>query len=253
MLPDVRSKTDRFQDLFERIAPVTDLVMKYDRAGRSEGTAFVTYAYVADARTAIREFDGANAKGQPIRLTLLPLGPRMPAPQRDNPFERVENPRSLFDRIEAPSGRSSRRRSESPTDDSDRDRYAHSRSGRDSGRTGAAPSRRSDITKPPPENIDRYVPGERNGRRSPIRRGGRESGRRPGERRERGGRGDRGRPERGEQMVNGRPRKTQEELDAEMEDYWGAAATEQPNAAAPADAVPTATAPADDDIDMNIE
>ena len=54
-------------------------------------------------------------------------------------------------------------------------------------------------------------------------------------------------------MVNGRPRKTQEELDAEMEDYWGAAATEQPNAAAPAVAVPTAAAPADDDIDMNIE
>ena len=233
--------------------------MKYDRAGRSDGTAFVTYAHVADARIAIREFDGANAKGQPIRLTLLPLGPRAPVvARRDNPFERVENPRSLFDRIEAPGGRSSRRRSESPTDESDKDRYAHRRSGRDSGRTGAAPSRRSDMTKPPPENIDRYVPGERNGRRSPVRRGGRESGRRPGERRERGGRGDRSRSERGDgdvKMVNGRPRKTQEELDAEMEDYWGsAAATEQTSATtAPVHSEPNAAAPADDDIDMNIE
>lgn len=28
--------------------------------------------------------------------------------------------------------------------------------------------------------------------------------------------------ERGQRLVNGRPRKTQEELDREMEDYWGA-------------------------------
>lgn len=231
--------------------------MQYDRAGRSEGTAFVTYAHVVDARTAIREFDGANAKGQPIRLTLLPLGPRASAARRDNPFDKVENPKSLFDRIEAPSGRSSRRRSDSPANDSDRDRYAHRRSGRDSTRTAAAPSRRSDMTKPPPENIDRYVPGERNGRGSPARRGGRdsgrESGRRPGERRERGGRGDRGRSERGDgeaKMVNGRPRKTQEELDAEMEDYWGSAATTEATPAAPVASAAPAVALADEDIEM---
>ena len=29
-------------------------------------------------------------------------------------------------------------------------------------------------------------------------------------------------------MVNGRPRKTQEELDREMEDYWGSKADETP-------------------------
>jgi THO complex subunit 4 len=116
------------------------------------------------------------------------------------------------------------------------------------------------MTKPPPENIDRYVPGERNERRSPIRRGGRdsgrdsgrESGRRPGERRERGGRGDRGRSERGgdgdAKLVNGRPRKTQEELDKEMEDYWGA--TTEPTTETPAASAPVATAQADDDIDM---
>lgn len=228
--------------------------MQYDRAGRSEGTAFVTYARVVDARTAIREFDGANAKGQPIRLTLLPLGPRAPAARRDNPFDRVENPKSLFDRIEAPSGRSSRRRSDSPAEDSERDRYAHRRSGRDSVRTGAAPSRRSDMTKPPPENIDRYVPGERDGRRSPTRRGGRDSGRRPGERRERGGRGERGRSERNDgdaRMVNGRPRKTQEELDAEMEDYWGSAASTEATRAAPATSAPAAAAASmDEDIEM---
>lgn len=39
----------------------------YDRAGRSEGVAFVTYQYRDDATTAIQEFDGANANGKGSR------------------------------------------------------------------------------------------------------------------------------------------------------------------------------------------
>ena len=243
--------------------------LRYDRAGRSDGTAFVTYANVADARTAIREFDGANAKGQPIRLTLLPIGPAggraRPTGRRDNPFDRVENPRTLFDRIEPPKGsRGGRDRSASPDD---HDSYDEADSRRRGPRRGGAPptrDRRSDVTKPPPENIDRYVPGHSNGRNSSRRNEGREIGRRPGERRERGGgvdrgRGGRERSERGEdgtRMVNGRPRKTQEELDAEMEDYWGTANTARGDAAAPAGHdssrtdVPAAATVADDDIDM---
>src|ERR1700742_3397881 len=129
------------QDLFTRIAPVIDAKLRYDRAGRSEGLAFVTYEHVADARAAIREFDGANAKGQPIRLSLLPL------PRRDNPFDRVENPKSLFDRIEAPATRS-RRRSESPAEAVD-----DHRGSRHAPRRPGPGDRRSDTTKPPPENI----------------------------------------------------------------------------------------------------
>lgn len=220
----------------------------YDRAGRSEGVAYVTYENVQEARTAIREFDGANAKGQPIRLTLQPLPPK--PTRRDNPFDRVENPRSLFDRIEAPGGRG-RRRSQSPRSDVEGDKRGGSRRG---GRRGYGaertdrPDRRSDVTRPAPENIDRYVPGQ--SQRSSSRR----EGRRPGERRERA---PRGRENDGRSMVNGRPRKTQEELDAEMEDYW---ATNNANGqsenggaaqvpAAPAAQVPAA-AVADDDIDM---
>lgn len=37
--------------------------LTYDRAGRSEGIAYVTYESAHDAKEAIREFDGANAKG----------------------------------------------------------------------------------------------------------------------------------------------------------------------------------------------
>ncbi|MCJ1404384.1 hypothetical protein MMC11_007609, partial [Xylographa trunciseda] len=83
---------DDLDDLFNRIAPVQSISLRFDRAGRSTGTAFVTYSSVAHARTAIREFDGANANGQPIRLSLLPSGPSGgPQGTRDgavrNPFD----------------------------------------------------------------------------------------------------------------------------------------------------------------------
>ena len=56
--------------------------------------------------------------------------------------------------------------------------------------------------------------------------------------------------ERGPRMMNGRPRKTQEELDKEMEDYWGqkTEANGDANGAQQQEApVPVAE---DDDIDM---
>ncbi|KAK5073525.1 hypothetical protein LTR64_007338 [Lithohypha guttulata] len=210
---------DDLFDLFTRIAPVKDVRLQYDRAGRSDGTAFVTYDLIGDARLAVKEFDGANAKGQPIRLTILPLPPR--TTRRENPFDRVENPRSLFDRIEAPSGRG-RRRSESPVGDAERD---YSRNGSRRGQTGSGRDHRSDTSKPPPENIDRYVPGQ-NGR----------GGRRPGERRER--------PPRDAPRSGARPKKTAAELDAEMEDYWGTDAGKETNQ--PAQHATTGG----DDIDM---
>lgn len=169
--------------------------LTYDRAGRSAGTAFVIYDHIADARTAVKEFDGANARGQPIRLTILPLPPR--SSRRENPFDRVENPKSIFDRIETPTGRG-RRRSQSPTEEG----REYPRNGSRRGPQAPARDHRSDTSKPPPENIDRYIPGQ----------GGR-GGRRPGERRER--------PPRDAPRSGARPKKTAEELDAEMDDYWG--------------------------------
>lgn len=208
----------------------------YDRQDRSEGIAYVTYFDTRDARTAIREYDGANAHGQPIRLTMMPSAPS--ASRARNSFDTTEPPRrSLFDRISGPDVRRRRARS-------------------------ASPIRHSDVTRPAPEGIDRYVPGQR-GRRSPVRRRGtpREGGRRPGARREPRPKKD----DEGHAMVQGRPRKTQEELDAEMADYWGGGNGEQTilqsqDRAAPiiedddatngaAEVMGTTTA-ADDDIDM---
>ncbi|KAJ5461638.1 uncharacterized protein N7458_003190 [Penicillium daleae] len=216
------------EDLFGRIGPVTALSLVYDRAGRSEGVAYVTYQRLGDAHESIREFDGANAKGQPIRLSLVP-GRRERNPDRNTLFDRVERP-----------GRDSR--SQSP--------------GGEEGADGSRRSRRSDVSKPAPDGIDHYIPGSR--QRSPRRGGG--GGRRGG----RDGRDNRGRNERGGRRgADDRPRKTQEELDQEMDDYWGGnnAATEtaekqpetaaaQPQAATASAAAPAAPAAADDDIDM---
>lgn len=222
--------TDNNQELFERIGPVDTVQILYDRQDRSRGIAFVTYRDSRDASRAVREYDGANAYGQPISLALLPSGPAGGRSGGGRGLdERITAPeRSLFDRIEGGrGGRGPSRRSESPQ------------------RT-----RRSDVTRPAPDNIDRYVPGgarddsrrrDRDRSRSPLRRDGRgpRGGRRDGRdsrdtrdaRNGRGGRDDRrgggGRGPRldadGRPVVGGRPRKTADELDAEMADYWGAA------------------------------
>ncbi|KAL2839909.1 hypothetical protein BJY01DRAFT_23064 [Aspergillus pseudoustus] len=223
-------------ELFRRIGSVSNVSLVYDRAGRSEGVAYVTYSRYADAKAAIAEFDGANAKGQPIRISIATSAPR----RERNPFDHVERPKgSLFDRVERPHGRDAR--SLSPASEEAEGAPRRGRGGRRGG--GGGPThRRSDVSKPAPENIDRYVPGQR----SPSRRTG--GGRRQGENREPRPRG------------NARPKKTQEELDQEMEDYWGTATTgaaggdaavEQAAPASAAAAAPVATAPAgDDDIDM---
>lgn len=61
----------RWQGLFEKIGPIVKLEMKYDRAGRSEGTAFVTYESHNDAKEAIQEYDGANAAGMLNRADVM--------------------------------------------------------------------------------------------------------------------------------------------------------------------------------------
>ncbi|KAB5563434.1 hypothetical protein GE09DRAFT_1285340 [Coniochaeta sp. 2T2.1] len=199
----VRDKRSHYdQGLFKRIGPIQDLKLLYDRAGRSEGVAFVTYESYQDAKDAIREFDGANAAGQPIRLTLMPSGP---APRARNPFDNAVVPgRSLAERITVPNNRS---RSLSPGRSYDE-----------------GSSRRRD-------DVDSYRPsGSRSPRpsRGPRRDGGGGGGgRRPGGRGEGRGRGPRGGGgggERGGERTarDGRPRKTQEELDAEMDNYFNA-------------------------------
>ncbi|CAD6445899.1 9ab16640-0268-4ed1-8c6f-92f561354b03 [Sclerotinia trifoliorum] len=229
---------DELEGLFERIGHVAFLKLVYDRAGRSEGIAYVTYEDPRDAKRAIEEFHGANANGQPIRLRSVPEGPSRGRGGR-NQYESGAG-RSLADRMTLP-----RSRSLSP------------------------PVRHSDVSKPPPENVDRYVPGDRGDRgdrgdqgdrgdrgdrrrrsRSPLPRRGRD-GRRPGARRERG---DRNTGRGGEKPArDGRPKKTQEELDAEMDDYFGNGSKQEENDNGTTNEAPVATqehVQAGDDIEM---
>lgn len=94
------------------------------------------------------------------------------------------------------------------------------------------------------KGIDRYIPGGGSRSRSPMPQ--RRGGRRPGVRREgnakdeQSNRGARGKP---------RSKKTQEELDAEMEDYFGGGGAPAPVAdREPANG--NAPAAGNDDIDM---
>jgi THO complex subunit 4 len=50
--------------------------------------------------------------------------------------------------------------------------------------------------------------------------------------------------------VGGRPRKTAEELDAEMDDYWGGAPTDAPTTNNGGGQPPAAATAGGDDIDM---
>lgn len=104
------------------------------------------------------------------------------------------------------------------------------------------------------KDIDRYQPGGKGSRsRSPIPNRRRE-GRRPGAGRERVGRGNGA--EGGGQRAgrDGRPKKTQEELDAEMEDYFtgagGAQPEDRPAAANGSAAAPPVQQDGPEDIDM---
>ncbi|KAL8770002.1 MAG: hypothetical protein Q9209_004249 [Squamulea sp. 1 TL-2023] len=235
------------EDLFTRIGPINSVALRFDRAGRSSGTAFVTYHHISDARRAIREFDGANAHGQPIRLTLLPTAPASDIRGRGaavarNPFDTAERPpKSLFDRIDDPRFGSRSR----------------NRGGRSRSRSPGKP-RRSDVSRPAPEGVDRYVPPPGGGSsrmrsRSPRRRGVDVGGRGRGRGGERRGAG--------RENAGARPRKTQEELDKEMEDYWGPAgqpdganadATGNQNGATIATVAPVVVGD-DEDVDMGIE
>ncbi|KAI5925238.1 hypothetical protein F4810DRAFT_70075 [Camillea tinctor] len=196
------------EGLFSKIGPITKVELLYDRAGRSEGVAFVTYDRREHASEAVRDFDGANAKGQPIRLTIMASAPRR------NPFDTAHMPgRSLADRITRP-------RSLSPND----------------------------------RGIDRYVPSGGGSRsRSPMPRrrgggggGGGGGGRRPGARREGGAQNER---RGGNVGRDGRPKKTQEELDAEMDDYFGPGGSTDA-AVGTTETASAANGQAVDDVDM---
>ncbi|KAK6499333.1 hypothetical protein TWF506_003961 [Arthrobotrys conoides] len=215
------------RDVFSRVGDIRRVDIIYDKAGRSEGIANIIYATADEALLAVDQFDGANAKGQPIRVKLASQherGPGGPGGRRGGGhgggahgghgggIQVGGEGRSLFERV-------------SGTQDAEME----DNSGRPSAqRRGGPPRNVQEMRQNAKElGIDRYIPGERNGsrdRRQPPRRGG--LGGERERRRDGGGRGGRGGDrggDRGDRAGNiNRPKKTAEELDAEMNDYWGA-------------------------------
>lgn len=156
----------------------------FDKFDRATGVAYVVYYDRRDAENAVRNANGALALGQVMTVSMITPG-NVPN-DRSDPGERSR--RSLFDRITR----------DEPDSGADRPR-------------GSGPSLtdRVDRDRPIRTNVDSYRPGRDD--RSPIRRGRgaplSRAARRPGEARA---------PRRNE-----RPRKTKEDLDQEMEDYFG--------------------------------
>lgn len=165
----------------------------------------MTYEDPRDARDAVREFDGANANGQPIRLTLLSSVPRIaPAIDRSSLFDRIGKPsRSTFERMDSSEDLPRKRGDGSPPDD----------------RSYSPPRTYLRVH----DDVGRYESSRRGSRpRLPDRRAERRehSDRRPSGRREETGNGS-GKGGKKESRLGSWTRKTAEELDAEMEDYFG--------------------------------
>ncbi|KAJ3026173.1 UNVERIFIED_CONTAM: hypothetical protein HDU68_006090 [Siphonaria sp. JEL0065] len=60
-----------FHELFSTIGPVKSAVLNFDQNGRSKGTGTVTYKQNQHTQDAIKEFNGRQFDGRPMRIELL--------------------------------------------------------------------------------------------------------------------------------------------------------------------------------------
>ncbi|KAJ7858724.1 hypothetical protein B0H13DRAFT_2075764 [Mycena leptocephala] len=78
--------------------------IRYDRSGRSSGTAIVSFETVAEATRARKQFDGILAKGQPMSIAFEAAPPRQPrgrsssAPTTSSLLNRIQKA-PLLDRL----------------------------------------------------------------------------------------------------------------------------------------------------------
>ncbi|KAF7316439.1 RRM domain-containing protein [Mycena indigotica] len=74
--------------------------IRYDRSGRSSGTAFVSFETVGEATRAKRQYDGILAKGQPMTIAFdaPPRSRSVSAPSTSTLLSRIQKP-PLLDRL----------------------------------------------------------------------------------------------------------------------------------------------------------
>ncbi|KAJ6487783.1 hypothetical protein C8R45DRAFT_256549 [Mycena sanguinolenta] len=83
---------------------VSEPQIRYDRSGRSSGTAIVAFETLAEATRAKNQYDGILAKGQPMSIAFDVTPPRQPrvrsssAPSTSSLLNRIQKP-PLLDRL----------------------------------------------------------------------------------------------------------------------------------------------------------
>ncbi|KAJ7247881.1 hypothetical protein B0H12DRAFT_1124416 [Mycena haematopus] len=83
---------------------VSEPQIRYDRSGRSSGTATVAFETLAEATRAKKEYEGLTAKGQPMSIAFDVTPPRQPrvrsssAPTTSSLLNRIQKP-PLLDRL----------------------------------------------------------------------------------------------------------------------------------------------------------
>eukprot|EP00301_Raphidiophrys_heterophryoidea_P019960 c4770_g1_i1.p1 GENE.c4770_g1_i1~~c4770_g1_i1.p1 ORF type:complete len:282 (-),score=46.27 c4770_g1_i1:110-955(-) len=58
------------KDLFAAVGSIASARIKFDRTGRSEGSAEVTFTNSADARTALKKYNGLELDGKAMRISM---------------------------------------------------------------------------------------------------------------------------------------------------------------------------------------
>jgi len=69
--------SDDVKEIFEKTGTITQAFVKFDKTGKSTGTAEVVYARKVDARKAQHDLDGAQVDGVPIRVNLSNQSPNV--------------------------------------------------------------------------------------------------------------------------------------------------------------------------------
>ncbi|PPQ96837.1 hypothetical protein CVT26_006006 [Gymnopilus dilepis] len=80
---------------------VREPLLRYDRSGRSSGTAIITFETAIEATRAKKQFDGYLAKGQPMSITYDTFNPPR-APRAPHRAASAPSTTSLLNRIEKP-------------------------------------------------------------------------------------------------------------------------------------------------------
>jgi len=64
-----------YQELFTTVGAIKKVRVYYDKSGRSEGKAEITFESKQDAESAVKQFNGAKIDGKPMSIEILPDAP----------------------------------------------------------------------------------------------------------------------------------------------------------------------------------